>query len=84
MTFASVKSKVHLFTDDTVIYLVLIAFDYGKISSVWKLEIGLKCGFQWPSNAVLVTRREKENPLVHMQGINRLNSGILAFFTLEQ
>ena len=39
----------------------LIAFDYSKISSVWKLEIGLKSGFQWPSNAVLVTRREKEN-----------------------
>ena len=38
-----------------------------------------------PSKVVLVTSREKEIPYVHMQGVNKPNSGILmVVFTLEQ
>ena len=66
MTFPSVKSKVHQFTDDTVIYLVVkCTVDCLQLQQdLLSLETGnrIKKWISVSSNAVLITRREKENP----------------------
>ena len=65
MTFPSVKSKVHLSTDDTVTYLVVeCTVDCLQLQQdLLSLETGnrIKKWISVSSNAVLVTRREKEN-----------------------
>ena len=65
MTFPSVKSKVHVFTDDTVTYLAVKSMvDCFQLQQdLLSLETGnqIKKWISIPSNVVLVTRREKEN-----------------------
>ena len=62
MTFQSVKSKVHLFTDDTLIYLVVkCTVDCLQLQQdLLRLETGnqIKKWISIPLNAVLVTRLE--------------------------
>ena len=65
MTFPSVKSKVHVFADDTVTYLAVKSMvDCLQLQQdLLSLETGnqIKKWISIPSNVVLVTRQEKEN-----------------------
>ena len=67
MTFPSVKSKVHVFADDTVTYLAVKSMvDCLQLQQdLLSLETGnqIKKWISIHSNVVLVTRREKENPV---------------------
>ena len=59
----AVKSKVHLFADETIIYLVVkFMVDCLQLQQdLLSLETGnqIEKGISRPSNVVLVTRREK-------------------------
>lgn len=65
MTFPSVKSKVHLFADDTVTYLVVKSmvdcFQLQQDLLSLETRNQIEKWISIPSKVVLVTRREKEN-----------------------
>ena len=87
MTFPSVKSKVHLFADDTVLYLVVKSTVCLQLQQdVLSLETGnqIKKWISIPSNVVLVTLSVEKNSVCANADVNKPDSGILAVFTLEQ
>ena len=88
MTFPSVKSKVHVFADDTVTYLAVKSMvDCLQLQQdLLSLETGnqIKKWISIPSNVVLVTLSVEKNSVCANADVNKPDSGILAVFTLEQ